>query len=349
MKENRVVYADILKIFATFSVILLHVSASNWGLVRIETFEWKVFNFYDSLVRFGVPIFVMLSGMFFLKQGKEISYKNIYKKYIFRIFTAFIFWSTFYSLYINLSNNDNINKDIIIRIIKDIITGHYHLWFLFMIIGLYIITPMLRKIVQNDKKATEYFLLLWLLFTVVLPIIIKIPVFIKLNVLVNKLNFNFVLGYVGYFIGGYYLETYTISNRNRNVIYLLGILGIISTIVFTYIISMMQGKANGILYGYFSPNVMFVSVAVFVFFKYEISKIKFNKTSLKIINTLSSCTFGIYLVHDFFNIILSKNGLNTMIFNPFISVPTIAILVFILSFAVSYIISKIPILNKYIM
>jgi len=348
LKENRVVYADILKIFATFSVILLHVSASNWGLVRIETFEWKVFNFYDSLVRFGVPIFVMLSGMFFLKQDKEISYKNIYRKYIFRIFTAFIFWSTFYSLYINLSNNDNLNKDIIIRIIKDIITGHYHLWFLFMIIGLYIITPMLRKIVQNDRKATEYFLLLWLLFTVVLPIIIKIPALVKLNVIISKLNFYFVLGYVGYFIGGYYLETYTICNRVRNVIYSLGILGIISTIVLTYNISMMQGKANGILYGYFAPNVMFVSVAVFIFFKYEISKIKFNRRSLKIINTLSSCTFGVYLVHDFFNIILSKNGLNTMTFYPIISVPSIAILIFILSFAVSYIISKIPILNKYI-
>jgi len=349
LKEERIVYADILKIFATFSVILLHVSASKWNLVNIETFEWKVFNFYDSLVRFGVPIFVMLSGMFFLKPDKDISYKKIYKKYILRIITAFIFWSTFYAMYINLTKNEQINKEIINKIISDIIEGRYHLWFLFMIIGLYIITPLLRKIVSNDKKATEYFLLLWLIFTVILPIIIKFSNYIKLDILINKINVNLVFGYVGYFIGGYYLDYYTINKKLRKIIYILGLLGILSTIIFTALISVKEGKANSILYGYFSPNVMVASIAVFIFFKYEISKIKLNKRSLKIIKTITTCTFGMYLVHDFFIIVLTEQGLDTMKFNPIFSVPTIALLVFIFSFIISYIISKIPILNKYIM
>ena len=349
MKEERVVYADILKIFATFSVILLHVAASKWNLVNIETFEWKIFNFYDSLVRFGVPIFVMLSGMFFLKPDKDISYKKIYKKYIFRIITAFIFWSTFYAMYTNLTESEQINKEILNKIISDIIEGRYHLWFLFMIIGLYIITPLLRKIVSNDKKATEYFLLLWLIFTVVLPIVIKFSNYIKLDGFINKINIHFILGYVGYYVGGYYLDTYIINKKTRKIIYFLGLLGIACTIIFTVLISMKEGKANSIMYGYFSPNVMIASVAVFVFFKYEISKIKFNSISLKIIKKLTSCTFGMYLVHDFFIIILTEKGVDTMMFSPIVSVPTISLIVFIFSFIISYIISKIPILNKYIM
>lgn len=349
MKEERVVYADILKIFATFSVILLHVSASKWNLVNIETFEWKVFNFYDSLVRFGVPIFVMLSGMFFLKESKDISYKKIFKKYILRIFTAFLFWSIFYSMYINFTNYNVFNKELFNKLIADIIEGRYHLWFLFMITGLYIITPILRKIVSNDKNTTEYFLLLWLVFTVIFPFVMKFSNVIKLEAFINKLTIHLILGYVGYFVGGYYLETYTINKRIRKIIYFLGIIGIASTIIFSDLISMKEGKANGILYGYFSPNVMLTSVAVFVFFKYEISKIKFNRSSLKIINTLTSCAFGIYLVHDFFIILLTENGIDTILFNPVFSVPIIVVLVFTLSFIVSYLISKIPILNKYIM
>nr|WP_312578712.1 acyltransferase family protein [Sedimentibacter sp.] len=349
MKEERIVYADILKIFATFSVILLHVSASKWSLVNIETFEWKVFNFYDSLVRFGVPIFVMLSGMFFLKEDKNISYKKIYSKYILRIFTAFLFWSTFYSIYINFTNYDEFNSEFANKLISDIIEGRYHLWFLFMITGLYIITPILRKVVSNDRGTTEYFLILWFIFTVILPFVIKISNIADLDIFINKFNIHLIIGYVGYFVGGYYMNTFTINKKARKIIYFLGILGIASTVVFTDLISMREGKANAILYGYFSPNVMITSVAVFTFFKYEVSKIRFSKSSLKIINTINSCTFGIYLVHDFFIIVLTEKGITTMLFNPIFLIPIIVLLIFILSFIVSYIISKIPILNKYIM
>jgi len=349
LKEERVLYADILKIFATFSVILLHVAASKWNLVNVGTFEWKVFNFYDSLVRFGVPIFVMLSGMFFLNPNKDITIKKIYKKYILRIITAFLFWSTFYSVYINLKQTTIINEEILMKIFLDIIEGRYHLWFLFMIVGLYIITPILRKIVINDKSTIEYFLLIWLVFTVVLPFVIKISNYVILDKFINKIGIHFVIGYVGYFVSGYYFETYTINNKTRNVIYIFGLIGILSTFIFTDIISLKSGEANSMFYGYFSPNVVIASVAVFIFFKYEVSKIKFKKISLKIINTLTSCTFGIYLIHDFFIMVLAENGINTTMFNPAISVPVIVLLVFIFSFIVSYIISRIKILNKYIM
>jgi len=349
LKEERVLYADILKIFATFSVILLHIAASKWNLVNVESFEWKVFNFYDSLVRFGVPIFVMLSGMFFLNPNKDITIKKIYKKYILRIITAFLFWSTFYSLYINLKQTTIINEDILMKIFLDIVEGRYHLWFLFMIVGLYIITPLLRKIVINDKSTIEYFLLIWLIFTVLFAFIIKISNFVILGNFIDKIGVHFVIGYVGYFVSGYYFETYPINKKTRNVIYIFGILGIMSTFILTNIISLKIGEANSTFYGYFSPNVASTSVAVFIFFKYEVSKIKFKKFGLKIIHKLTSCTFGIYLIHDFFIMVLNENGINTMIFNPIISVPIIVLLVFVLSFIVSYIISKITILNKYIM
>ena len=97
--NKRIVYADLLRIIATFAVIVLHVSASKWSDTPVKDFNWQIYNLYDSLVRWAVPIFVMLSGMFFLNPEKFISTSNIIKKYIFRILLAIIVWGLFYQAY----------------------------------------------------------------------------------------------------------------------------------------------------------------------------------------------------------------------------------------------------------
>lgn len=340
--DNRIVYVDILRIFATFSVVFLHVAAGNWGNAVMGTFDWKIFNFYDSLVRFGVPIFVMVSGMFLLNPNKKISYKDIYSKYILRIVIAFISWSLLYAIYINLINYDTFNFEVFIR---SFVFGHYHLWYLYMIVGLYIITPLIRNI-ANDKKATEYFLLLSFVFTSLLPITVKFFNLEDMNFFIKKFDLSFTFGYVGYYISGYYFSNYELTKNKRRIIYLLGVLGFICTYVLTDIISLKTGKADSTFYSYFATNVLFASLAVFVFFKYEVSKINVNKSGEKLINILSECSFRIYLIHDFFNIFLLQLGFNTLKYNPILSVPFAAIVVFTGSLIISFIIEKTPFLKR---
>ncbi len=93
---ERKIYCDYLRLLATFAVIILHVSASNWYSANVNSIEWQSFNFYDSIVRWCVPIFVMISGSLFL--NKDISLKTIYNKYIPRMIIAFFTWSIFYAL-----------------------------------------------------------------------------------------------------------------------------------------------------------------------------------------------------------------------------------------------------------
>ncbi|MDF2686618.1 MAG: hypothetical protein K0S55_1800 [Clostridia bacterium] len=330
--------------------MFLHVGASQWYNTDITSFEWQVFNIYDSLVRFCVPVFVMLSGMFFLEPGKQISLKNIYFKYILRIVTAFIFWSAFYVIFDNfILHKNEINSKTIDNMFSQFYEGQYHLWFLFMIVGLYIITPLLKKLTENsDKKMLEYFILLSFVFAVLIPTLSNFPWFDGIRNYINKFYINLILGYSGYFIMGYYLKTYDISKLKQIIIYISGIIGVISTFALTNLISQSQGRAYEVLYGFLTPNVMLASVAVFVFFKEIISKIKFKDITIRVITFISSCSFGMYLVHVAFNMIFSKIKFTTLSFNPLISVPLISIAVFICSFLISFIISKIPFLNKYI-
>ncbi|MBR4141679.1 MAG: acyltransferase family protein, partial [Campylobacter sp.] len=97
---QRVFYPDFLRVIAIFAVIFLHVAAHKWYAFKPNTFQWQVFNFYDGLVRWCVPVFVMVSGMFLLdfrRYSKNISENlaRILKKNALRLFIVLIFWSIF--------------------------------------------------------------------------------------------------------------------------------------------------------------------------------------------------------------------------------------------------------------
>ena len=73
---ERKTYCDYLRLIATFAVVVLHVAAFNWENTDVNGIEWQTFNFYNSIVRWGVPIFVMISGSLFLNREMSIR-KNI--------------------------------------------------------------------------------------------------------------------------------------------------------------------------------------------------------------------------------------------------------------------------------
>lgn len=154
---DRTVYFDYLRVFATFAVMILHISAQNWYATDVNSFEWQVFNLFDSIVRWSVPVFVMISGSLFL--SREIPLRKIYSKYIFRMAISFLVWSVIYAIF---TEGDIINK------LSAAVQGKYHMWFVLMIIGLYMCIPIIKSIAETDEKI-KYYLLLAFVFAFVVP------------------------------------------------------------------------------------------------------------------------------------------------------------------------------------
>ena len=335
---------DVLRIFAVFSMMLLHVCASNWDKTDISTFEWQIFNIGDSFARFCVRVFIMLSGAMFLDNSREFSMKKMLKKNVLRLGCAFVFWSALYTVVTML-----ISKNFTLEyVIETFICGRYHLWFVPAIIGLYLVTPFLRKITA-DKKLTEYFLILWIIFGSVFPFLKLLPyVHDSAAGLADDFQMHFVTGYTGYFILGYYLCNAEISPKIRKIIYILGVIGFAATAVGTWVLSVSKGRPAKSLYNNFMPNVLLQSVAVITFFRYEVSKIKWSEKQLKVITKISALSFGMYLFHDSINILFKQIGFGTLSYNPIFSVPCNTLIVFFVSLAVTYGLSKIPFINKYI-
>lgn len=343
MKERKN-YLDYLRILSAFSVVVLHVSAQNWYSADIYGFEWNMFNIYDSIFRFGVPVFVMISGALML--DKDINIKKLYSKNILRLIVSFLVWSTIYGINYRLGFKDTI---------KVILLGHFHMWYIFLIIGIYILVPVFSLIAQNEK-VLKYSLIVFLALGIFIPTVYSlINDFGKGSLCsfassfiydIQRMSPEAFIGYPGFFLLGYYLDKKEFSIKQRIALYIAGIIGVLATILLTVSVSRLQNTPSETYYSGFMINVFLVVVALFVGFKYAF---KNRAKENRFIKYLSVSCYGVYLVHPFVMESIDKYlGVNTLSFNTVLSVPILSLIIFLLSMLISMILNRIPKINKYI-
>lgn len=346
--QNRSIYHDLLRILSSLAVVCIHVCAESdtWTQHLFSTPTWAVLNVFDSLSRFAVPVFVMLSGSFMIKKYDEGSFKKLYSKNILRLLTAFVFWSgayVAYSVLLRLILKESLDiKELLFFFIR----GEYHLWFVPMLVVLYAITPLIGQ-VCNSKRLEEYFIVIAcvpILFNFINYFITIEPI----DYLFEKAGFQFVSGYTVYYILGHYLTKYDVCKKHRILIYIAAVLSIIITILISHKHFNSGHTEQHYVFEYLSPTVLIVSVAVFLIFKYGVSKIKFSERTQNAIVKVSSLTFGVYLSHMLFVAVLQKTPLTVENINPIISVPLIVLIIFLLGLTITWCISKIPVLKKYV-
>jgi surface polysaccharide O-acyltransferase-like enzyme len=364
LNKERIVYADALRIAATGAVIALHTAASRWYSTPVESRDWQAMNAYDSLARWAVPIFVMVSGMFQLKQVEpELAllncaeqYRLMFRKYLLRFICALAFWSVIHNgfrLYTRFFiRHDEVAALDIANIFLKIPFGPawYHLWFIYMIIGLYLITPLVRVFVVHAHKAhLEAVLIIAGAVGGGVPLVSfifrKIP-----DVPSYRLYFPLAeaTGYLGYYIAGYYFSRYNLKPRFKKLMYTLAVGGVVITAVGTSYFSMIGERREEALYEYIFPTTMFTAFGVFILFKELFGKVRLRESAAAFLSAVSGCTFGIYLLHDLVLQIFLLKGLSATTFNAIFSIPLIALAVFAISLPIIYGLRKIPVIGRYI-
>lgn len=142
---------DLLRIIAISAVVVIHTT-QNMGKLDVYGFDWAVLNVYDGLVRWAVPVFAMISGVLFLNPAKEQPLKKLYSKNVLRIVTIILFWGLVYAA-LNHPPAD-LSFESLYAFFRTAVLGHYHMWFLYMIAGLYILVPILRCIAAHRRPST---------------------------------------------------------------------------------------------------------------------------------------------------------------------------------------------------
>ena len=339
LQKKRIVSFDVLRIIAAFGVLVIHLASH--GLYEYSpSVEWTVSNFYHSLFRWVVPIFVMISGALFLPMTKHIDIKKMYVKNILHIALVYIVWSIIYVMYEGVEGGN------LFDILKKISIGHSHLWFLKMLIGLYIAVPIMRAIVL-DKKIEIYFICVAIVTASLYPMCLQVMGYLndsaKLLLAINYegLDFHMALGYVGYFVLGHYIFTYSLRRNIIRAIYVLGALSVFAVFVLSQWASAYIGGTYTGFYEYLNLFTMFEASAIFII----INKKKFAHRYHGLLKKVSDATLGIYIVHVLVMYIFFYFVDFSLLYN-IILIPCYAVLIFVISYVIIEVLIRIPIINR---
>ena len=343
--KQRYYYLDYLRILATLAVIFNHVTTTRWSDIPIETFDWKVLNFYNGFTRFPIGLFVMITGCTFGDPKKNITLKKLYTKSIFHMVTTFIFWSLFlvlfYPVLSSLLFGTAVDWE---NMVTNLVLGPYHMWFIYMIIGIYMIVPFLRKITENEALS-KYYIVLGFLFAIVIPGIQDVLGESLLDGVLFKMAVSLPLGYSVFFVLGYYLHSHDIKGKSEALIYTLGVVSVFLTLSTSYLVTYQINEAYG-YYGNFSIFLFFTNIALFVFAKNHLSRIKLSDNASKLLVSVSNNSFGVYLIHYFVFTILMRFGFSPTMIHPIIGVPLCAFAIYGVGYLVSLFLHRIPVLKN---
>lgn len=344
MQENRIVWIEHLRALATIGVILLHVSAPlTYQFGSIPMSHWWIANGINSAVRCSVPLFFMISGALLLSKEYEIGV--FWKKRVTRVLLPFLFWSVVHIL-MNLvqkyhTGELHTSADYVQAVSGKLQSGvAFHYWFVYVLVGIYLFIPILGKWIRAaSNKEIVYFLALWLMFT-----------FLSQTAFGNFRYFSslsyFFSGSIGFVVLGYYLcfRAEFFKKIKSSFLVLLIIIGLIITTVGIYLLSVSVGKSSQTLYSYFTPNVMLVTVAVFLLISRQVIK---NRIVGKTLSFVSKYSYGIYLSHILTLTVLTMLKIDGNFIYPLVGITLTSALCLGLSTLIVYLISRLP-YGKYV-
>ncbi len=301
MSTKRENNYDLLRIIATFAVIMLHVSAEYVNALTSETMYGKydvthigVICFYNVISRFAVPCFIMLSGAFILADERNGSYKYFYAKIFRSIGIPTIVFSILYFLYSVLQRVIAIiyrgdALDTLLDPLTDWIKGepYYHMWYLYMMAGVYLLVPIIIK-VKKDLGEKSFEVAAWLFLALATASLWTSTYKLKWNI-----GFSFC--FLGYFMIGYVLRQKSISAKSTSKACVCILAGLLLEVALSVVKQeqVSRGIADSELeYSLIEPYNPFIVIASLLIF-WGFSQIKVKRD----MRELSAITFLIYLFH----------------------------------------------------
>lgn len=293
----------------------------------------------DSMM-WAVPCFIMVTGALLLETERKITYKKLFGKYILRIFAALVIFGMVFRVFDIIMDKEPVNVAAFLKGLYEIFTGTSwsHIWYLYLLIGLYLLLPFYKKVVDNSSaKEIKYLLAVYIIFLSILPMLeiwgINCGFYIHVSTI-----------YPFYLFGGYaiYKHIYCPGKAASLVMFIIATLLIIGCTVVRWIYDIPSME---ILWGYASLVVIMQAVGFFALLK-DVKHTGFRAVKWLLLK-LDECSFGVYLIHMIFvRLILRYIGFNPYENGGILAFVAVIAGILVISYAITWILKRIPFLKK---
>jgi surface polysaccharide O-acyltransferase-like enzyme len=345
--QNRHRGFDLLRVIAIYMVMQIHTGEFEYigrdGTVLHTAGSWAV-GWTNSLLRVCVPLFVMISGFFLFPIGSE---RKFYKKRFTRVLIPFVVWCVVYAFYYYAQGTNSLRATLlnIAHIPLNYGTEVGHLWFVYMLMAIYLIAPVLSPwIISASRKSMELFLLLWGM-TLLLPFIHLFVPEVWGECYWNATpTLYYFSGFIGYVVLAVYIKRFHMAPSLR--VDCIAIALVVSGYAFTlagFLLRLRYEQAVKNLeltWNFTSLNVAIMTAGLFLLFR-NLHGNRGDSLLWRSIDDLSRMSFGMYLAHI---IVLNAvhSHLAPMLGNAFLRIPTIALTTFVITYLGVKLLSFLP-------
>jgi len=344
-KSRDIQYINILRVVAIYIVVTGHVAIWAADSTAPLSLEWWAAKWIHLIGLCSIPIFVMISGALLLDDSRTEPTWSFYRRRLYRIGIPLAFWTVLYLAVRRYIDNEQLTAG---RVFELILTAnpYYHLWFLCMIPGLYLVTPLLRIFVRNST-ARDRILLIAVIFVLA-------GVYSPINNLVlgnRRTILTMFLPYMAYYLAGY--EVRRIDPAKVPLRYLL----VAAAICIAYVVAFAWpfigrlGQSKTIAnfqYDSFSPPQVVMGIGIFWFVYLLCQRTRplrgIPKTAIE---WMASTTLGIYVLHPLVLSYMRYRFSDESAEGGFLFTVTVGPLVgFIVSYLLASLIINIPVLRR---
>lgn len=338
---------DLLRVIAIYMVMQIHTGEFEYispsGTVLHTAGAWAV-GWTNSLMRVCVPLFVMISGFFLFPVGDE---RKFFRKRFTRVLIPFVVWCVVYAFYYYAQGTASLHTTLlnIAKIPVNYGTEVGHLWFVYMLMGIYLIAPVFSPwIVSASRKSMELFLALWGM-TLLLPFI-----HLFFSSVWGECYWNatptlyYFTGFIGYAVLAAYIKRFWMAPSLR-----------VDWLAIGMVVVGYSATAGGFLYrlryehqvqsleltwNFTTLNVAIMTAGLFLLFRNLRAD---RETSLvwRLIDDLSRMSYGMYLAH-----IIVLNAVHSLMApfleNAFLRIPAIALTTFVITYLGVKLLSLLP-------
>jgi surface polysaccharide O-acyltransferase-like enzyme len=298
----------------------------------------------NSLFRSCVPLFVMISGAFLFPVRNEGVF---FRKRFSRVLVPFVVWCVIYAFYLYWQGTTTLQGALldILKIPVNFGTDVGHLWFVYMLLGIYLIAPVLSPWVESASRSSmKRFLALWAVSLAIPYIHLVFPAIWGEAFWNSTPMLYYFTGYIGYAVAGAYIKRF-LMRPSRSLSWAAVVLIVagyaITASGFLHRLSTEHSLPKlELTWGFETINVAMITVGFFLLFK-DIQPAVPDGALWKLIRNISQRSYGMYLAHIIvLNAVYSL--LNGRLGSPIIKVFTIAIVAFLGTYALISLLSLIP-------
>ena len=338
-RDRNLGWPGFFRVFTVLCAIMLLLAQQGQALVPAGSGQWQVLSVYEGLTSWSVPALFLLWGMFALDGGKP-HFPSALLGLALPAFCLLVFWGAVYAVVAYLLGGGTLTPGGVWGALVAAASGdtYFHLWPLYPLVGLYLVHPVVHRFTASASRGEVlYFLGLCLLFAGFLPLWSAFHPDSVLAAQLERFRVHLVLGWVGCYVAGWYLRHYTISRVAEFLLYFLGVLGLVLTLMGPQLI----GGSRELWYTYTSPNVVLAAVAFCTLFRYVLG-VSEERSRRRAVYQVGAYAFGIYLFHQLWVLVFRWFGISMLSLPLALAVPLFALVYFALSLPFAWLVNRIP-------